>query len=194
MMPGGMDDEALMRGITGGESSRDAALRYIFSSSNWRAATIAWVQQYGGNEQDGEDVFMETIVYFDRNIRLGQFEGKSGLKTYFLAIAKRRWWKMLQKRRPEEEITALHYDEALPSVEELTIAAEQRVYLDKMLAQMSERCQKMLKLYKLSYSMAEIAADMGLSSAEMAKKEVYRCRQRALRFLGDNPEWEDLIK
>ena len=46
----------------------------------------------------------------------------------------------------------------------------------------------LLNLYKLSYSMDEIAQNIGLSSPEMAKKEVYRCRERLRNQLNSQSE------
>ncbi len=189
-----MTDEDIIKGIIGSEKEREVALRYVFQQSGWQAAVVSLVQQYGGNAQDGEDIFMETVIAFDRNIRFGKFEAKSSLKTYFLSIAKKSWWKKRKKQRPEEEITPQHYDEALPSVEDLAIAAEQKEYHRRMLSMLGTRCQELLKLSQLSYTMAEIAQAIGLSSPEAAKKEVYRCRLRMRKFIDDHPEWEDLIK
>jgi RNA polymerase sigma factor (sigma-70 family) len=189
-----MKDDDIITGITGSDQEREAALRYVFQRSGWQAAVVSLVQQYGGNAQDGEDVFMETIVAFDRNIRSGKFESKSSLKTYFLAIAKKLWWKKRKKQRPEEEIAPQHYDDALPSVEDLAIADEQKEYHRRMLGMLGRRCQELLKLSHLGYAMAEIAQTIGLSSPEAAKKEVYRCRLRMRKFIDDHPEWGDLIK
>ncbi len=188
------DDDEIISGITGTRDSRERALRYIFHHPEWKAAVIRFVQQYGGNEADGEDVFQETAILFDRNIRQGQFRGKSSLKTYFLSIAKRRWWKQYNKSRPQEELTPQHYDEAEPGADAFIISEEQRQFLAQAMGKVGSRCKEIFKLYQLDYSMEEIARAVALSSAAMAKKEAYRCRQRLRRFLNDNPGWKTLIQ
>ncbi|HQU59773.1 MAG TPA: RNA polymerase sigma factor, partial [Saprospiraceae bacterium] len=183
-------DEALISAITGTSESREKALQYVFHQTEWKEVVLRFVQQYGGNEQDGEDIFQETIILFDRNLRQAKFEGKSALKTYFMAIAKRRWWKQAGKRRPQEELTPQHYEAAEPSVECQVISEEQASYLAQAMEQAGSRCKEILKLYQLDYSMEEIARAVALSSAAMAKKEAYRCRQRLRQFLENNPHWK----
>ena len=187
-------DEEILRGITGTAESRNRALNYIFHQSEWKALTANYVKQGQGNEQDGEDIFQETIILFDRNLRRGVFQGGSTLRTYFVAIAKRLWWKQLQKRRSWEELIPEHYDEAVPSVETIVISEEKKNFLAQAMGNIGERCKEILRLYQLDYSMEEIARAVSLSSADMAKKEAYRCRRRLRKFLDDNPGWKDLIK
>lgn len=41
--------------------------------------------------------------------------------------------------------------------------------------------------------MEEIAQQVGLSSADMAKKENYRCRLKLKAFFDNNPGWLNLV-
>ncbi len=59
------------------------------------------------------------------------------------------------------------------------------------LSQLGEKCQRLLKMSSLGSSSAEIASAFGFSSANMAKKETYRCRQRLQKVLSEQP---DLMK
>ena len=65
--------------------------------------------------------------------------------------------------------------------------------MEKALDNIGVRCKKILRLKQLDHSLDEIANEVGLSSASMAKKEAYRCRIRFRKFLDDNPDWKDLI-
>ena len=70
---------------------------------------------------------------------------------------------------------------------------EKRHFLDEALKQVGDRCRQILKLYSLRYSMEEIAQQVGLSSADMAKKENYRCRLKLKAFFDNNPGWLNLV-
>ena len=51
-------------------------LQYLFGDSALRKACIGHVLRHGGNRQDGEDVFQEAIILFDRKLRFGAFRGE----------------------------------------------------------------------------------------------------------------------
>lgn len=186
-------DDRIVKAINGTAAERDRALQYIFQESGWERRVIDFVSQNGGNAQDGEDIFQETLVLFDRNIRLGYFEGKSALGTYFIGIAKRRWWKTLERRRPSEELKPQHYEAETESADAFVLNAEKKQYIQTALAQTGARCQQLFQLYQLEYTMEELARELQLSSAAMAKKEAYRCRQRLRQFFDDNPGWKQLF-
>ncbi len=187
-------DEDIIKAITGTSESRERVLRYIFHQGDWKVSVVSFVMQNAGTEQDGEDVFQEALILFDQNIRLNRFEGKSGLKTYFLSIAKRRWWKLFNQRRLQPAIPASYEFETGADQEAELINEEQKHYLSQALGEIGSRCKQILQLYQLDYSMEDIARAVSLSSATMAKKEAYRCRLRLREFLENNPEWMELIK
>lgn len=67
-----LSDEQLLKMITGNEAERDDAMRYIFQSQEWQNMVKYHVKQNRGNEQDGEDTFQETIIIFDRHVKIGR--------------------------------------------------------------------------------------------------------------------------
>lgn len=184
-------DEALIAAIMGRENDRDRALEYVFRQRAWQNLLEAFVAQNSGTADEAHDLFKETLIIFDRNIRSERFEGRSALKTYFFAIAKRLWWKILSRRQPVEQWTAQQHDEADKGVEDYVMQEEKIQLLQKGLSQIGDRCKAILEYYQLDYSMEEIAAAVGLSSAAMAKKEAYRCRIRLREYLLNNPDWKN---
>lgn len=186
-------DAAIIEAIRGTEQTRNLALYYIVYETDWKKMTVNYVLQNGGETYAGEDAFLEALLQFERNIRLGYFEGRSALKTYFFIIAKRYWWKIMRQHKITGELSTEHYVGTEESAEASFISKEKREYLSKAIAQIGERCQKILQLYQLDYSMEEIAQAIGLSSDEMAKKESYRCRMRLRQFLENNPAWKNFL-
>jgi DNA-directed RNA polymerase specialized sigma subunit len=76
----------------------------------------------------------------------------------------------------------------LETPESLSVEDEQKAVLARVLKQLGDRCKKILELWKLSYSMQEIADRMGLSSAAMATKSKYKCHKRLLEYLEAHPQ------
>ena len=189
-----LSDEQLLKMITGNEAERDDAMRYIFHSQEWQNMVKYHVMQNRGNEQDGEDTFQETMIVFDRHLRAGNFKGGSSLKTYFMAIAKQYWWGQLRKKHPQQEFSVQQHDTQEESVELKLISTQKKDFFAQALAQIGERCKRILELYMLHYSNLEIADQLAFSSADMAKKETYRCRMKLRDFFNSNPEWLNRVK
>lgn len=183
------NDESIVAGIQGTAAERDQALQQFFRRHHGlRGQVISYVATTGGNEQDGEDIFQDTVVLFDRQIRNSGFQGKSTLATFFFSIAKFHWIGKRRRRRPISELPERRGDESVESPEINYISEENRSILTQALEQMGEKCQKLLSLYKLNYSMEEIAEAMGLSSPAMAKKDAYRCRMKLREYLTKRPQ------
>lgn len=188
------NDKRIIDAISGGTKERNAALRYIFKNLEWKSLAIRHVRSHGGNEQDGEDVFQDAIILFDRNLRQGVFQGNSTLKTYFYSIVKWHWLGQLRKKRPQEEFAPKHERGEEESVEARVIGDEKKSFLQKALDQIGPRCKKILNLYGQKYTMEEIAKEMSLANANMAKKATYRCRQDFSAFFKNHPEWVQFVK
>ncbi len=189
-------DEAINKAVKSGGTPRENALKYIYFQMDWKGLVINHVIKNGGNEHDGEDIAQMTLISFDRNLRQDKFKGKSVLKTYFMSIAKFQWLKKIRDQRKTEELKPEQHEKFGDNLEDNYISKEKKMYLDKALENIGERCKKILRFWQLDYSLEEISqqADLKLSSAAMAKKEAYRCRMRFRKFLEENSSWKSLIR
>lgn len=187
-------DERLANAIRKGGAEREAALQAIYQKPGLRETVIKLVLDQGGNRDDALDVFQETLLLFDRNLRDGRFEGRSTLATYFVGIAKWRWFGVRRQRGRITELTPDQYDGLVESPEAEVLRAEHRGWLDEALGQIGERCRQLLRLYQSDYSMEEIAQTMQYANPDVAKKEAYRCRMRFRELLEQQPQWKDLLK
>ncbi len=175
-------------------SVREKTLEQIYKDEKLRKTVAAHVLHNGGTPQDAEDVFQDTLVLFDRQIRDDKFQGQSSWATYFVGIAKWRWVSLRRKfGRDSFELKIEYHDSPVESVEARVIEGEKRTVIDAVLSQIGTRCQQVLTYYKLSYSMEEIAELMNLSSPEMAKKVAYECRKKFKEFVLNNPEYRVVL-
>ena len=182
-----LSDKKIITAVRGDALSREAALEHLFKDEYLRRAVTQHVVSQGGSYHDAQDIFQDTLVLFDRNIRQGRFEERSSIRTYFIGIAKWHWFNTRQKKQPTVELMPSHYDEAVESPEAHFFNEEKKAILEQALAQLSERCRELLKYYRLDYSLKEMAEIFGFSSPEMAKKEAYRCRERLRTVFIKNP-------
>ncbi|MCC6413761.1 MAG: sigma-70 family RNA polymerase sigma factor [Saprospiraceae bacterium] len=176
---------------------RRAALKTLFEDVALRKRAFAQVRNYGGNRQDGEDMFQEAIIVLDRKLRRFDFVVEISLEAYFIGIVRWCWFNETQRRRKAAVMPAESSPEppagGNPEIDFLL--TEQREQLEKLLEKLQEKCCKILKMYQLEYSMDEIAQAMGFANSGVAKKEAFLCRQRFKALLNTAPElWKDIYK
>lgn len=175
--PAGLSDEQIRIALLGNIQQREQLFAWLYRTSGWREWVLQHIETEGGDQAAGQDVFQETLILFDRNLREGRFNGDSSLKTYFLGIAKQYWFN--RRRNIHPDALPDHYE--VPNTEtpeHIALSEERQNIVNHILTVIGEHCRKVLSLYKLSLSNEEIARELGLSSPEMAKKYTYRCREK----------------
>lgn len=189
-------DKELIAAIKSGGTERQRAIRYIYNEKGFSQKIIQFVKKNSGNFHDGQDVFHEGIIVLDRNIRQDKFRGESALSSYLYSICRFHWMNQIRKKaKMDYTEDQQRLDEVETENPESKVMSEERKnLLQKVISQLGERCQKILELWKLSYSMAEIAKKLGLSSAAMARKNKYRCHKSLMKYLEEHPEERDFLK
>jgi|GEM_PF-3425251 len=178
-------DLEIIEAIQAGGARREAALKHIVQQSGWKESVANLIAPEKRNLADVEEIFQESLIAFHRKIWDRQYEGRSTLKTYFLGIAKNKWFTLLRSRRPLEEYAEQDADTHVADAEAVLISADAVAWLTKQMNLMDERCKRLILLAYNGYSSAEIAETVPFSSPEMAKKALYRCRKHYRELLGD---------
>lgn len=176
-----LDESEIIRYLTGpDDDSRKKALRYLFGHTVLRPKVIGHVRRYGGNRQDGEDVFQEAVIVFDRKLRQGAYQNEGSLEAYFMGIVRWHWFNELQRRGRSGVYHTENPPEPPPGGNPETeyLLQEQRELLEGLMRKLTEKCRSILKMYQLDYSMDEIGRLMGYAGSGVAKKETHLCRQR----------------
>jgi RNA polymerase sigma factor (sigma-70 family) len=186
-------DVQILNAILGKEEERIEALKSFFTNKTLKENVIGYVTNHQGNLQDGEDVFQDTIILFDRAIRDGSFKGQSSLSSFFMGIAKWRWYGLKRKYGGNIEFVPEKFDEPFDNVEGRMIDLERREIIEEILTKIGGRCKEVLRLYELSYSMEDIAKEMGLAGPDVAKKMAYECRKKFREFCSDKPEYKNIL-
>jgi RNA polymerase sigma factor (sigma-70 family) len=189
------EDADLLAAMQGSDEDRRRALRYFFANPRLLDWVLRHVQLQGGSLQDGKDVFEESFLAFERQIRMGNFRGESSLETFFHGIARWKWLAFRRKNKPSadpDRAPELVCDDISP--EKILISEERRVILSGLIAQVGERCQKLIGLFQLNYSMREIAEQAGYASDQVAANEVHACREKLKKIIHRHPETLDALK
>ena len=82
----------------------------------------------------------------------------------------------------------------LETPESLSMSNEQKDLLSNILSRLGEKCQQILELWKLSYSMEEIAQKVGLQNSGIARRQRYNCYQKLIQLLEKEPQLKNSLK
>jgi RNA polymerase sigma factor (sigma-70 family) len=192
--PARWTDDAFVRAVAGGAGERDAALAWWFQDAGLQHWVRQYAVQHGGAEADGEDLYHDTFISFDRLLREGKYRGEASLRTFFCSIAK---WQWLNRQRKAGRTVALENADRLEIehfIESDMYDRERQGIMQKMLSSLGDKCKRLLTLYQLSYSMKEIAAEMGYSSDQVAMNQCSECRKKLKKLIENNDELTDFFK
>ena len=189
-------DTEIVVQIKAGGMKRQQAIAKIYQDRQLKNQIVAFVKKNNGNREDGIDVYHEGIIALDLNIRKDKYEQKGKLKAYLFSTCRFIWLNKLKKnQRMVYTSENFQLDQvAKHTPESLVMAEEQKDVIKKMLSGLGEKCQKILELWKLSYSMVEIADQVGLKNPDVARKQRYNCYQKLLQLVDKQPHFKSTLQ
>lgn len=189
-------EEAIIESIGAGGHKRQRAIALIYEDKALKNQIVAFVKSHNGNHEDGVDVFHEGIIAFDKNIRGGNYKGEGKLKGYLYSTCRFIWLNKLKRNKKivytaeESQLDQVLYE----TPESLSLAEEQKKIIASLLGQLDQKCGKILELWKLSYSMDEIAQQVGLKDGSIARRQKYNCYQKLLQIVDKAPNLKNILK
>ncbi len=183
-------DEEIIRLLKDGGKSREEVLQYLFVDSGWRTSALRLIRSLGGSVHEAEDAIQEAFIVLDSHIRADRYQQMGGLKSYFLGICRGRWYSNRRSVRRlvfSEDPSPISHHSDMEEPEMLLLESEQKEHIRAVLEQMDERCRELLSMYKLNYSMEEIAQAFGLGNENNARQRVFQCRQKLAKLIKQNP-------
>jgi RNA polymerase sigma factor (sigma-70 family) len=176
-------NEDLVKGIV--EHDKDV-LQYLYKEV---FSQIRWLVIHNhGSEQDAKDIFQESMIVLYRKIRTGTFCLNCTLSTYIYSICRLLWLKELQRKgryqsaETEEALCLSEGEDSSHGLEE----SKKELFL-KHFNELSKDCKKILNLYLSGVSVSEITKSMGFTSDQYTMERKYRCKQRLMEKIINNP-------
>jgi len=184
-----LDDAELVKMIKAGGSSREKALHQIYINTSVKGKLTSLISNNSGNTQDAEDIYQEAIIVLDRNIRDGHYRLDGSLNSYLYSTGKFLWMNHLRKKRLTLKENFMDSDLISTSVQpdKILMSDEKKKYLQTLLSKLGQRCQNILELWQLSYSMDEIAQKLNIGDASIARKAKYDCQQQLIKLILSDP-------
>ena len=172
-------------------NERDLNPAILFLYQRYSEATRSFIMSYGGNEQDADDVFQETVVAFIDSVKKGKYREEASIKTFLASVAKHVWFNELKKKERaglREKKFESTRDQEQQDVSHQIGDLEQRQQLRDMLQQLGEPCQKLLLLfYYENLSMKEITDHLPYENEQVVRNKKYKCLQQLTGMIKANP-------
>jgi RNA polymerase sigma factor (sigma-70 family) len=156
---------------------------------------IRHVKKNSGTREDGEDLFQEALLAICLRLRRKELKLTCAFYTYLFEICRRLWLNKLRKRKKQKGVTfsddeLFKYTEDI--VEDLTGLERERLYREK-LKMIGEVCRNLLALVIFERrSMKEVADLMNFKSEQVAKTKKYKCKQRLVKLVQEDPLFLEL--
>lgn len=192
------NDLELVSEILAGGKIRERALKKIYENKYIRQKVRILVERSGYNDNiEFLDVFHDTMIIFDKNIRQNKYRFECELFGYiysiskFVLLAKIREQKRLEPY-PDALLSAPKNKPLAESPEAIYLRKERNLKLEELVALLGPKTARVMEMWQLSYSMKEIAEELKLSSPNMARKLKYHGYKKLLGMVKDDAllkEW-----
>jgi len=183
-------DNEILNCISNGGKPLNDCMYYLYHYSGMKEKVINFVLANGGNRQDGEDIFQDSISNMILNIRNGRFKSNSSILTYLLAICKNLWFNKYNREIKLNEIKQKLIDKQVKNMnspEEMLFKNYNSLLMNKLLKKIGNTCKKVLGLWALNYSFKEIGKKIGKSEGA-TRKHKFECMKRLITLFKNNPE------
>ena len=167
------DDEVLDLIRQGNEE----ALKYLYRQNY--SMVRKYVIDNSGSLQDVDDMLQDGVIAVWKNVSKSDFELKSKLTTYFMAIVKNLWLKKIRKNKKVDTVDdeTLQFDSA--SVEQNTSRQMDLKVVRNLLNEIGDTCKELLGLFYFEQmDNLSIAERMEFSNPDVVKAKKYQCLKK----------------
>ncbi len=148
-----------------------------------------------GQQQDAEDIFQKVLIQMAVRYQKEKFEIKTSFEAYLFTACKNLWRRELNKQK--NRVTDCLHIELVDDSKDMALALveQQRWELFyESLEQLSENCQKILKLFFAKVSYAAIVKKMNYNSETVARQRVFKCKKKLTEQIKQNKKFKSLTQ
>ncbi len=189
-------DDSIITNILGGGRSREQAIAYLYNESGIKDEVMKFIRSRSGSQEAAEDIFQEGMVSLVMNIQKGKFKGEGSIKGYLYGICRNIWFKKAKKENPGHDEWNPDQSDApdLKTPEYHLFNQEKKNVILEVLGKLGEKCKQLLLLWRMSYSMKEIAERTDYKSEGVVRKKKHQCMKGLVAMVQENPELVKILK
>lgn len=167
------------QGLRNGDPDTLKAVYQAYSGS-----VKSWVIKNNGSLEDAQDIFQEALMAIFQKLNDPNYDLKSPFGPLLMTICKNKWIDQLRKKKREQEVRNANpgrlFDEAVAEQDLAAIEEEELKQRSLQVAfdQLSELCQRLLKLAIAEMNPAAIAQQLEMSGANAVYRRKKACTDR----------------
>ncbi len=149
-----------------------------------------------GDEQEAYDIFQDAILIFYKQVKTDKFKEEYEIAGFIYSVSRNLWINRVKKKNKQVNLSdELPIESTDGNLLEGLITREREEHILTVLSALGERCKELL-LYSIyhKFSMKEICVKMGFSTEDAAKTRNYKCKQKLIALVKDNPSVKNLLK
>lgn len=179
------NDKDIIAALKRGGKDTNAAMAHLYKNKIIFNRILNYVLYNGGEKQDATDVYIESLIILEKNIRKDKFKQDSSLMTYLTGIAKLCWAQMKKSKGiPILGNESLAHDvETKDTPEHIFLSQELKEKLEEALSALGEKCRTLLKLWSQNYTSQEISDHLKLASPGAVRKQKFYCKERLAEII-----------
>ena len=178
--------QTVVEDIKSGGIRENRAITYLIRE--YEGKIRAFITSRNGSTEDAEDVFQEGVTAMIMNIKADKYKGDSSIQTYLYAICKGIWYKKFNKnvrdRENKSTLTVAEIDHDTP--EFMVLEEEQKSLIENLFDKLRSKCKETLYLWGQSYSMQEIADELGFKNSQVAMNKKNKCLNELRNLMKEN--------
>lgn len=186
-----LEESRLLKALQRPEEDRRFQRAANMAYDKYKDRIAAWiVTHHQLEEMVINDIAHETLGAFLQNVRQGHYRGEGALFTYLTGIAYnlvQSYLRQQKRKAPLLELLEEMKEEQDFHPEHLFMTKEIKEQVNRLLAQLEEKCRKVLTLWMHSYKSKEIAEQLAFASAQVARVTKSRCMHNLKVIVSDNP-------
>jgi RNA polymerase sigma factor (sigma-70 family) len=179
--------------IIDGIKRQDSDVLLFIYKKNFRSVKH-YIENNNGNEKDAEDVFQDVLIILFDKIRHKTLNLQCSFHTYLFSVLKYTWLRQLmyrdQKKFTNENCDDLS-SENIGLVDDIINSERRKIFLQHF-NEISQDCQKIIRLILKGYSITEITKVMGYLSEQHTKNRRFRCKKNLIERILKNPNYKEL--
>ncbi len=186
-----MEDKAILDAIKNGQD--DEVLKALYEKLYPHIE--AFILKNSGTHDEAADVFQDAVLAFYKQVKKNRFDEHYTVSGFIFSISRNMWYNRVKKRNRNIELNEETHDSPEEkNVMDDLISKEREANINYLLNLLEERCRTIL-IYAIfnKFSMTTIKQKMGFRSEDVAKTKHYKCKQKLIKVLKENPRLKNLI-
>jgi RNA polymerase sigma factor (sigma-70 family) len=185
-----LKDKRIIEGLEGSNITSSVELLY----EHYFNSVVEFVVYKDGSEDDGADIFQESILVLIDQIRSGKFRGESSLKTFLIAIARNLWLMELRTRDRRKKREQVYYSNE-PVIDDSSLLNKKVADLQPIFGKIGEVCRNILVgFYFENKSMKLLLQEFDFKNEQVLRNRKNACMKKFKEILSEDKNLLQTLK